>query len=149
MDAMKDALNKRKNAIQHNLKISIEMLPGNKGDFEKHKAEESEKKLGLAPEVKDAKSPKEPKLIPPADEKNRFVGADEVELGSRPESPEEEDTESPQERLAEGEIADLAEMAARKAMPEAPIGREPKSLHEKALSQMKKHPAIMKNTFKK
>ena len=132
MDSLKEALSRRKKHLDHGVKISIELH----GE-DKSKEEDKEKKMGMAPEVKDSESPVEAKLIP--------HGSDEkVELGEF-NSPEEEDTESPKERLAESAIEDLL----GKGMPEEPIGREPNSLHERALAQMKKHPAVAKNTFGK
>ena len=113
MDAMKDALMKRKNKMQHEIKISIELDPAS------GKEEEMDKKMGLAPSVKDAKSPKEKKLM---------ADSSEVELPGQDNSLEEEASESPSDM----------EKEAMMAMPEMPNGREPNSLHEKVKAAMEK-----------
>lgn len=139
MDHLKEALLRRKNGLDQHLKISIEVV-------EPDKEKKEEEKKGMAPEVKDAKSPVEPKLVAGKMEHEALRLEDpdaEIDLDQREdlEGAAHEDAE----KIKELGLPDY--YIAKKAMPEEPIGREAKSLHEKALMKMKKNPIIAKNTF--
>ena len=123
MDAMKDALVKRKKNVMDNMKISIEFEPIDP------KEEEKEKKMGLAPSVKDVESPKEKKLM---------ANAPEMELPGQVNSTEEEMSESPADMDKESMMG----------MPEMPNGRGPNSLHEKAMMAMMQSNKMKKNLKK-
>jgi hypothetical protein len=70
MDAMRDALIKKKKDIEKSFKISIEIEPSDE-------SEEKPEKIGMAPEVKDAEAPVEPTQVPEDEVKE---GEAEVEI---------------------------------------------------------------------